>query len=246
MKLLARLTAWLLTGDPRPTIPDVAGGAAIWDALTAAGRGRLTAAEFRDKLRSAPPHQHFEKLIEIKAAPPPAAAPGTAGGAKVAVGLAGLFVVAGVGLAGAYFAGVFKPTPAEVVEKKQAEKVTPPHDGDRVDVTELPKKFADALKSGDLPAAAVAVGQSAATQADPLKADRPKVAELAEKQYLAAVALARDPATRVDAAVAAGELAKALETLVTTHPAADKAVSERELQCCDFARALAASLASSP
>ncbi|OWK36461.1 hypothetical protein [Fimbriiglobus ruber] len=262
VRTLARLFAWLLTGQPRAdvTAPSRSNAPALWKLLAAAASGRVpTADAFRQKLAAEPLSAHFTDPIVLA---PPVRPPAPTG--SVVKILAGLLFVAALGVGGALYA--FWPRPAVTAGGPPA--TTPTATGETPEPTPPParppaspetlKQAMDelqaALAAKDLPAADAklkalyALDPLSAADAAARQAKRGEFVNLCVAEYKAILTLAGQPAQKVEAARRAKALEDVLKSLSAAHPLPPSAADalEKETQCLDFASRLARQLGSPP
>ncbi len=263
VRTLARLFAWLLTGQPRGEVVAPSRGPApeLWALLAEASTGRVpTARDFRARLAGDPLSGHFtERVAPLVVAPAPVPTP-PAGGVPwvpVVAGVAALLVAVGGGLGYAFWPSKAAPevavTPTtEPAKPKEAPAVVvaPPRTPEEF-AADL-KKLGEALEKKELPEAAKVLKEiyapGAVTPADEAarQAGREKYADLCIGEYKAALALAAQPSRRFDAVAKLRAIESQLKSLADGPPLPPGAASlrEKEKQCLELASQLARQLAS--
>ncbi len=239
VRTLARLFAWLLTGQPRAEVVAPSRGPApeVWALLADAAAGKVpTAREFGDRLAKSPLSRHFTAELTPAAPVPPTPPPPPVKKSTLPWFLAGVatlaVVVACVGFA------FWPPDPPPVTPSPT-----------------FPLLLADvdaALAKKDGPTAGAKlqelykIAPVSAADATARQERRAKSLDLWTVDYLAVAELARQPSRRLDAVTQLKALQARLKPLTDGYPLPPDAtaLTLKEKQCLEFAELLARQLGS--
>lgn len=247
VRTLARLFAWLLTGQPRGEVVAPSRTADLWQLLAEAAAGGVpTAHGFRARLAADPLRGHFTD--PPKPPPPPSPPPAKPFPWGPALAAAAVAVVAAGGVAVYLLAA--GPT-APTTPATQSTPVDPPPPPTPANFQQALADLDAALATKELPAVVekvklvYALGPVAAADEAARQARRETFADLCVEEYKAALTLSRQPARRFDAVGRLRALESQLKSLADPPlPPAAAALHEKETQCLELVTQLAQQLAS--